>query len=487
MMDTQKTPESERPSRFQRSIPLWRSLIGVSIALLVSVFFFSPIMVALTTPIVAVGLDLLTTALISALFLITCAALVSAIVSRQRLRTAIGAGITYSFGYLLPFFHQERLPHYDLGGHLEALNAGRLAHTLFVLLASGLLCAYLGAAIGSALGETLLDPIWQLAQLIWRTRFSSNPDVEQSTVGQKARQRSAWSLVSLWVGFFMLLGIILLSSDIGELLFYSPAVGVYNPPAGATRGTLIADSMTSPAFHGQRRSFLVYLPPSYIDPATPERRYPTLYLLHGSPGSEYDWINGGKAVQSANTLIGEGKIPELIMVFPDGNGRGGETSEWGNSFDQKQLIENFVALDLVHFIDQKYRTIPTPGYRAIGGFSMGGFGAMNIAVHHPDIFGSVISLAGYYIAEGSIWGQNRAYMQANSPALVLPTNPKAWKLRIFLGAATKDQPYYIDTQQFILELKALHMDYTFDLEDGYHTWNVWETQLDHGLLWLQWR
>jgi S-formylglutathione hydrolase FrmB len=175
------------------------------------------------------------------------------------------------------------------------------------------------------------------------------------------------------------------------------------------------------------------------------------------------------------------------MVFPDGNGRSGETSEWGNSFDQQQLMENFVALDLVRFIDQKYRTIPTPGYRAIGGFSMGAFGAMNIAVHHPDIFGSVISLAGYFTAEGSIWGQNAAYIRANSPALVLPDRPQAWQLCIFLGAATKDQPYYAGTQQFILKLKALHLNYTFDLENGYHTWSVWETQLYHGLIWLQWR
>jgi enterochelin esterase-like enzyme len=487
MMDTQRTPESERPSHFQRYAPLWRGLIGLSIALLTTLFFFSPIMTVLTTPIVAVGLDPLTTSLISALLFITCAALVSAMVSRQRLRTAVGAGITYSFSYVQPFFHQELLPHYDPGGHLEALDASVLAHALSVLLASGLLCAYCGAAIGSALGETLLDPIWQLAQLIWHTPFSSNWAEKQSTAGQKARQRSSWSLLSAWTGFFMLLGIILLSSGIGDLLFFSPDVGLYNPLTNATRGSLIADSMASPAFHGQRRSFLVHLPPSYMDMATPERRYPTLYLLHGSPGSAYDWSRGGKAVQSADTLIGQGKIPELIMVFPDGNGRSGETSEWGNSFDQKQLMENFVAQDLVHFIDQKYRTIPTPGSRAIGGFSMGGFGAMNIAVHHPEIFGSVISLAGYYLAEGGIWGQNRAYMQANSPALVLPTNPKAWKLRIFLGAATKDQPYYSDTQQFILELKALHMDYTFDLEDGYHTWSVWGTQLYHGLLWLQWR
>jgi enterochelin esterase-like enzyme len=487
-MDTQRAPESEQPSHFQPFAKLWRSLIGLSIALLVALFFFSPVvLIALTTPIAAVGLDPLTTRLITALGLIAGAALTSSMVSRQRLVTVIGAGVIYSLSYVVPFLHQELLPHYDPGGHLEVLNASSLVHTISVLLATGLLCAYFGAAIGSALGEVLLDPFWQLAHLIWHTRLSSNQAGKQSSAGEKVRHRSPWHLFYAWAALLTLLGLFLLSSGIGDLLFFSPDVGLHNSPAVATHGTLIADSMLSPAFNGQRRSFLVYLPPSYRDMATPDRRYPTLYLLHGSPGSEYDWIRGGKAAQSADTLIGHGEIPELIMIFPDGNGRSGETSEWGNSFDQKQLMENFVALDLVRFIDQKFRTIPAPAYRAIGGFSMGGFGAMNITVHHPGIFGSVISLAGYYTAEGSIWGQNTAYMQANSPAYVLPANPHAWKLRIFLGAATKDQPYYADTQRFILELKALHLNYTFDLENGYHTWSIWEAQLYHALIWLQWR
>jgi S-formylglutathione hydrolase FrmB len=173
------------------------------------------------------------------------------------------------------------------------------------------------------------------------------------------------------------------------------------------------------------------------------------------------------------------------MIFPDGNGRKGETSEWGNSSDHKQLMENFLALDLVHYIDQKYRTIPEASSRTIGGLSMGGFGAMNLAVHHPDIFGSVIALGGYYKAEGSIWGHNTAYLQANSPTYVLPAKPQDWKLRIFLGAAIKDQPYYKDTQQFIEVLKELHLPYTFDLENGYHAWSIWETQLYHALVWLR--
>ncbi len=485
MTDTQTSPESEQLSHFQRYAQLWHSLIGLIIALLATLLFFSPVvMPVLTDPIVAAGLDPLPTALISALCVITCASVVSALLSRQHSGTVLGAGIIYAISYILPFFHQALSPHYDPGGHLETLNMGALAHNISILLAAGLLCAFLGAAMGKALNEVLLDPIWQLAQLLWHTRFSARRAKKQPVVVEKARPCSSWRLFFTWVGFFALLAIILVSSGIGDLLFFSPDVGIYNSNSSAG-GTLIADSMISPALHGQRRSFLVYLPPSYQDAATQERRYPTLYLLHGSPGSEYDWIKGGKAVQSADTLIEHRQIPLLIMIFPDGNGRNGETSEWGNSFDQQQLMENFVALDLVHFIDQKYRTLPSANYRAIGGFSMGAFGAMNIAVHHPNIFGSVISLAGYYTAEGSIWGQNTAYIQANSPAFVLPSRPQAWKLRIFLGAATKDQPYYADTQQFILELKALHIDYTFDLENGHHDWSVWATQLYHALLWLQ--
>src|SRR5438876_1765136 len=171
-----------------------------------------------------------------------------------------------------------------------------------------------------------------------------------------------------------------------------------------------------------------------------------------SVGQAYDWFTAGKANQSADTLIALGKIPELIMVLPDGNGRPGATSEWANSYDQRQLIESYVVNDVVRYIDSKYRTIPDAANRAIGGLSMGGFGALNIAVHHPDIFGSVISLGGYYYAEGGIWGNNAAYMQQNSPADVLPAKKQAWKLRIFLGAGTQDQPYYTDTQQFAQKL-----------------------------------
>jgi enterochelin esterase-like enzyme len=491
-VDTQSMPGQKRPLYFHKYASFWRILISLTIALFVAGFFFSPLVLNyFSTPIIAIGLDPLPTELIVALILTTCSAVVSAMISRQRVEATTGTGIIYSISYLLPFLHQEQSPHYDLAGHLETLNTNALTHTIFVLLASGLLFAFLGTMVGKALGEIVFDPIRQLVQLIRHTRSKTDQTWQPGIVAEGIRQWSKWNFFSTWLTLFALLGLLLVSSGIGtgngiiSFLFYSPDVGIHTTPTVATQGVLVTDSMISPALRGQRRSFLVYLPPSYA--SNPGQRYPTLYLLHGSPGSEYDWIKGGKAVQSADTLISYGDIPPLIMVFPDGNGRDGETSEWGNSVDQKQLMENFVAFDLVHYIDQKYRTIPQASDRAIGGFSMGGFGAMNIAVHHPDIFGSVIALAGYYIADGGIWGNNTAYIQANSPAYVLPKDPKAWKLHIFLGTGTQDQPYYDDTQQFIQELQALHLDYTFDAENGHHDWSVWETQLYHALVWLQWK
>ncbi|HZU02343.1 MAG TPA: alpha/beta hydrolase-fold protein, partial [Ktedonobacteraceae bacterium] len=223
-------------------------------------------------------------------------------------------------------------------------------------------------------------------------------------------------------------------------------------------------------------------------PQGQKKHYPVLYLLHGSPGQPKDWLNGGEASQSADTLIATGQIPELLLVIPDGNGRPGATPEWANSFDQRQRLETYVTSDLIPYVDKHYRTIPDAAHRGLAGLSMGGFGAMNIAVHHPNLFGWVISLGGYYQAEAtnSIWGHNAAYIRANSPLFTIQHTPAAWKLHIYLGAATLDQPYYKDTQQFMAVLDKLHIPYHFDLQKGYHSWRIWQIQIYHAYTWLKW-
>ena len=485
----------------QRFFPFLSNTASFLVALFAGIVLFQQsIIIGPISTIINLGVDEQRAQLIAALLMTAGAALIGAVVGRRKLRAMCGAGLVFCFAYLLGFIQHELQPTYDPLGNLEPLNSWALVHTAFVMIALALLCAFVGAAVGVAVGEVLLDPLCSLVRFI-RQHYAgnihdANTQILNNSTAQGKEERSVRDLLLGGLGGLALVVLIVFAGSAGDLLAYSPDVGLHMAPIIRTaiirtvrvpmHGTIVHDQVVSSALGGQVKDFLVYLPPSYNTPQGQNKRYPTLYLLHGSPGRDSDMFTGGKADQAADTLIALGKIPELIMVLPDGNGRPGQTSEWGNSFDHRQNIETYVSTDLVRYVDAKYRTIANPAYRGIGGLSMGGFGAVNIAIHHPDIFGYVSSLGGYYRAEGSIWGNNAAYMQQNSPIEVLPTDRQAWHLQMFIGAATKDSPYYTDAKEFVQELGQLHIRYHFDVENGGHSWHVWQTQMYYTLLWIHW-
>ncbi|GAC1616529.1 MAG: hypothetical protein NVS4B7_08980 [Ktedonobacteraceae bacterium] len=482
--------------------------ISLLVALLGGVLLFNDAVIGdLITTVIAIGLDPLRAQLIASLIMTAGTALLGATLGRRKLGALLGAGIIFWFTYLASFIQLELQPARDPGGNLEPLKSAALVHTSFVMVALALLCAFIGAAVGVALAEVLWNPPYRFGQFLWQRFVDTPADViatyEGTAQNHSPHASTALNMVGSWLGAVIMLFLLVIAMHSGDLFIFSPDVSLHTAPnirqhtyhgqrdgqyvSMPTRGTIVQQSMTSVALGGQKKSFLVYLPPSYNTPQGQSRRYPTLYLLHGSPGANHDWFTAGKADQSADTLIALGKIPELILILPDGNGQEATPSEWGNSFDQQQLIETYVVVDLVKYVDQNYRTVAQPAYRSIGGLSMGGFGAMNIAVHHPNVFGTVISLGGYYHAEGSIWGNNAAYIQQNSPANVFPGATLAWKLHIYLGAATSDEPYYTDTKQFAQELDTLHVPYHLDIQNGYHSWSVWQEQMYNALLWLRWK
>ncbi|MBX5450916.1 alpha/beta hydrolase [Thermogemmatispora sp.] len=495
------TDTDKRSRRSLRAfVPPVLSFVG---ALLGGALLIVGLSSGLSALLIALGLDVQRTQMVTALFCCAGAGFCGGLVGRRFIGALPASLLLFCSAYLEDFIASELQPVRDPGGQLEPLNVGALVHTVLMLLALAFLAAFAGCAIGEALARALFDPVaqaWQLLRapqrlaILWKTAPPPQPGLAPSTaiVPPDQPQFHPLAFAGSWLLAVLLVTSLVLATGSGDLFLFAPDTGIHTPPVIRTaagrpnKGTVVKDSFASPSLHGQRRSFLVYLPPSYNTPAAQQRRYPVLYLLHGSPGKMVDWITGGKAEQSADTLIDLGKIPELIMVFPDGNGRPGATSEWGNSSDRQQLLENYVAIDLVQYIDSHYRTIPAPADRAIGGNSMGGFGATNIAIHHPDVFGFVISLGGYYRAEGPIWGSNPAYRRANSPLYTIASNRRSQQLAFFLGAATRDQPYYSDTLQFAQVLKQHHVRYTLDIEKGYHSWHVWETQLYHALLWLHW-
>jgi S-formylglutathione hydrolase FrmB len=117
------------------------------------------------------------------------------------------------------------------------------------------------------------------------------------------------------------------------------------------------------------------------------RRYPVLYLLHGAFDDYRSWTDKGAAES-----ITAGR--RVIVVMPDG-GQGGWYTDWVNRGQGgPPEWETFHIGQLIPWVDDRYRTTPSRGARAVAGLSMGGFGAMSYAARHPSRFSWAGSFSG---------------------------------------------------------------------------------------------
>ena len=179
------------------------------------------------------------------------------------------------------------------------------------------------------------------------------------------------------------------------ILFITPTLAHIASPEPAANGHVITLEIAAPSLQGNllktasQQIAHVYLPPSYNQNSN--RRYPVVYLLHGIFDSGKTWINFTDIPNKLDQLIASGKISEVIAVMPDaGNVHGGgfyrNSSVAGN-------WEDYVVDDLIQTIDARYRTIAKPGGRAVIGHSMGGYGAIHLAMQRPGVFSVVYAIA----------------------------------------------------------------------------------------------
>ena len=152
------------------------------------------------------------------------------------------------------------------------------------------------------------------------------------------------------------------------------------PAAQAATGSI--QTGTAPSAAVGTIDYAVYLPPNY-DPAG---SYPSVYLLHGRGDSMAAWQ---QVSTKLDALITEGAIPPLIAVRPDA-----PWSRRGNYYvdslytgaEPGAAVETAFTQDLLAHIDATYATVDDRGARAIGGYSMGGAGALRYATAHQDLF-----------------------------------------------------------------------------------------------------
>lgn len=129
---------------------------------------------------------------------------------------------------------------------------------------------------------------------------------------------------------------------------------------------------------------IVFLPPSYFKHK--DRRYPVVYALHGFSIGAEQWTHEIHVPQTIEGVFALG-AKQMIVVLPDS-----KTVYGGSMYSRSQTtgdFEEFIAHDLVAYIDAHYRTLPNRKSRGLVGHSMGGYGALRIGMKYPEVFGAL--------------------------------------------------------------------------------------------------
>ena len=247
---------------------------------------------------------------------------------------------------------------------------------------------------------------------------------------------------------------------------------------------------------GESRTYWVYLPPGYKDS---EERYATLYLLHGMSQDHTWWTQVARIDRIATSMIMSDAIRPLIIVMPNGNRVEQDASttslyddhcETGLDIIARALkalgdrlkglriykiscdgdFEDYIVKEVVREVDARYRT---NGERYIGGFSVGGRGALQLALGNGSVFDGVFGLSGNYdflrkaLRDGDI-------------------HPKEG-LRLFLASGDKDQRGVygeLNTSLFHEELKRNGIEHLYCIYNGTHSDMAWVSAMPEALQYL---
>jgi enterochelin esterase-like enzyme len=230
--------------------------------------------------------------------------------------------------------------------------------------------------------------------------------------------------------------------------------------ADRTGGSLYHASYASEALAG-RGAFIVYLPPGYQQSAP--ARYPVIYLLHGRNGHAGAFLEIG-IQHTLDHLIVTGAIPPMIAVMPqDKSGlQNWRNNGWRNSASY--------VVEVQELIDRMLRTVPARAARVIAGSSMGGFGAMHVALANPERFAVVESWLGFF---DGLQGE----LKADSAAI------RRLGLHAFLYGAEAD-PVALPEEDpnFAEELRSEGADAEGVIYPGGHSLQKVKEHLEAGLL-----
>jgi enterochelin esterase-like enzyme len=250
-------------------------------------------------------------------------------------------------------------------------------------------------------------------------------------------------------------------------------------PAGL-RGTVSVLQIRGPSDQ-QAHPVWVWRPPG-PDPAT----IPVLYFLHGDPGSARDPFTAGLA-EALNRRLQAG-YPPFVVASADGNGEQHEDSEWADSRDGRDLVMDRVTDAAIPAVEGTH--MRDAAHRAIAGFSMGGYGAMNIAMQNPGVFGQVVSIAGYFVVNdrSGMFGGSAAVIARNTPS-AHPCQARGMRVLLDEDASEADPLIRGQAARMGGLLRSCGVPVTVQIQPGAHDWAYAITALRQAFTFLagNWR
>lgn len=214
--------------------------------------------------------------------------------------------------------------------------------------------------------------------------------------------------------------------------------------------------------------------------------YPVIYLLHGYSG---DYSNYLKKIPSIRKQADD---LQVIIVCPDG-----AFSSWyfDSPVDSSMRYETFVANEVPRYIDEHYRTIKNKHARAIAGLSMGGHGALFIAMRHPDFFGACGSMSGVVdlfashdkfdiIKRIGDTSNNNSYWHDYSVINVIEKYKSSDSLAFIIDCGIKDFTF-IPNRKLHEKMLLLNIPHDYIERPGDHNWDYWSNSLQYQLLFFR--
>ncbi len=242
----------------------------------------------------------------------------------------------------------------------------------------------------------------------------------------------------------------------------APASTVPASPKLNEHGTVTVMQVAVPGDPGVKNEVYVYRPP-VPDSAT----LPVLYFLHGTPGHAKDVFDAGLP-QLMDSFFAAGN-PPFELVVPDGNGAHHDDTEWANAVDGTDQLETFATSSVVNAVEGAYRR--NRSRRAIAGFSMGGYGAINLGLRHPELYEAIVPMAGYFHVDdpAGVFGNKLLSIVANTPELNL-TATRNHRVLIVDGDVDNERVVKGESQAAATTMMANGVPVWFEVVPGSHSW-----------------